>query len=241
MAGKGSRYSSAGFGLPKPLVEFCGKPLFWWAVESVSRKVDICTLVFVILDLHDAAYNISNIVRKYYPNAVFVTLNNVTKGAAESCLLGLDRVDNYNPIGFLDCDLIIDLPYLNDALVELSNCKTDASLVTFKSTNSAYSYVVYDKSHNIIGTIEKMALSDEAIAGLYLFRNKLLFTKAYTSYLKECRYNELYMSGIYDILIKGGSKISTIKLAKHISLGTPDELFLAKSTNQLPFWFANED
>lgn len=240
MAGKGSRYSSEGFSLPKPLVEFYGKPLFWWAVESVSRKVDICTLVFVILDIHDKAYNISNAIKKYYPYAVFVRLRNVTKGAAESCFFGLDHIDNFNPIGFLDCDLIIDLPHLQDDLAELSNCKTDASLVTFKSKNSAYSYVVYDINNNITGTIEKKPLSEDAIAGLYLFSNKSLFTNAYASYLNECQYEELYMSGIYDLLIKNGSKISIIKISKHISLGTPNELFLAKSRNELPYWFGNE-
>ena len=49
MAGRGSRFSSEGAAVPKPLMSLWGRPFFWWAAESAKRAFDVAEMVFVVL------------------------------------------------------------------------------------------------------------------------------------------------------------------------------------------------
>ena len=38
MAGRGSRFASAGFELPKPLIDVMGKPMIDWVIDNIAPK-----------------------------------------------------------------------------------------------------------------------------------------------------------------------------------------------------------
>ena len=84
MAGRGSRFHRAGIDVPKPLVDLWGRPMFWWATESVRRSVDVRELIFVVLAEHVERFAIDATIWEFYPTARIVTLPEVTSGAAES-------------------------------------------------------------------------------------------------------------------------------------------------------------
>ena len=111
--------------------------------------------------------------------------------------------------------------------------KVDGALLTFASSNPAFSYVLFDNNHNAIGTIEKKVASDEAICGAYYFRNKDMFTEAVNRYLINCNYKEFFLSGVYNEMGKIGARISTFKVDEHISFGTPAEYDLAVTNKRL--------
>lgn len=238
MAGLGSRFAKNGEKHPKPLIAYLGKPFFWWATESVKSYNTLKSLTFVVLRQHIVEFQIDKTLLAEYPEANIVVLEQVTTGAAETALKGLLAIDEISgPIGFLDCDHAFDIGNIE---IELNSLKSDAGcLCYFPSNNPAFSYIIIDEENNITGTVEKTVASNRAIAGFYLFRNSETFQTAYDKYIENCPYNELYMSGVFNELLKENQKIIAIELKKHISFGTPEELESARKidTKALPDWF----
>ena len=45
MAGRGSRFNKEGFDLPKPLLEIYGMPFFYWATKSISKFIELSSVL----------------------------------------------------------------------------------------------------------------------------------------------------------------------------------------------------
>lgn len=238
MAGRGSRFSRNGEFLPKPLIDLKGHPFFWWAVESVRRNNDLASLSFVVLREHVEAFGLDGIIYASYPEARIVMLDSVTKGAAETAMIALERIGlSEGAVGFLDCDHAFDVGDLS-ALVSSIEASDSGALCFFRSESSAYSYISFDENSRVSGTVEKKVVSDCAIAGFYLFGSTEVFREQYLLYKETCPYDELFMSGIYDRMIRHGVNVMTVELTRHLSFGTPEELatVLALSESTLPKW-----
>ena len=54
-------------------------------------------------------------------------------------------------------------------------------------------------------------------------KNKNIFKKSAQKYLDDCNYNEYFISGVYNIMIKENMKIKYFLTDLHISFGTPEE------------------
>lgn len=237
MAGRGSRFSITGYDLPKPLVELNGKPFFWWSITSILRSVDIATLTCVILKEHIDKFNIDKKILSYFPDARFVILENVTSGALETAISGLKLINNDLPVIINDCDHAFELNDLSEKINFLRESELlDGYLCHFKSDSSAYSYGRYDQSGQLIETVEKKAISNLAIAGAYIFRNRKLISLYYNAYKDNCSYDELYISGLYNFMVSDDKVIRGILLDSHLSFGTPNELDFASKNNKYANW-----
>ena len=104
----------------------------------------------------------------------------------------------------------------------------DGGLLTFKSHDPKFSFVAYDENGYVNHTVEKQAISEDAICGAYYFRNKQIFEEAVEIYLKNCSYNEFFVSGVYNVMAEQGRKIKSFNVDQHVSFGTPDEFEEAK-------------
>ena len=120
MAGRGSRFSGAGFELPKPLIPLFGRPLFWWACESLRRSVPLREMVFVVLDEHCRLFGLDRVVLSYYPDAVIAKLADVTTGAAESAMIGVRHLATDGPVAVNDCDHAFEAGNLALLLAQLN-------------------------------------------------------------------------------------------------------------------------
>ncbi|MBO4309933.1 MAG: glycosyltransferase family 2 protein [Lachnospiraceae bacterium] len=233
MGGGGTRFGNKGFNVPKPLIMLRDKPFFYWAAECVRQNVDIKDIEFVVLKEHIEKFNIDKEIKKYYPDAKIHVIPEVLKGAVLTCLEGLKEVEDDLPILFEDCDHA----FLSRAFFEFANAGSfgspDAALLTFDSDNPAYSYARFDEEGRVIGTVEKQVVSNEAICGAYYFKNAALFKDASDNYLKNCAYNEFFVSGVYNELVKSGKTVSTFPIDEHISFGTPDEYDASVSDERL--------
>lgn len=238
MAGGGTRFKKEGFDVPKPLIKLQGKPFFYWAVQSILKFVDVEDLIFVVLKEHIEKYRIDTEIKNIYPNAKLQVIPEVLNGAVLSCCEGLKQVNDDLPILFNDCDHAFICNSFYNYLKDLNtydNANVDAGLLTFKSDSSKYSYVKFDENHNVIGTVEKIVESDEAICGAYYFRNKNLFLNSVESYLHNCEYLEYFVSGVYNEIVKGPNNIKTFMIDEHISFGTPSEYKMAANDNRLNY------
>jgi CTP:molybdopterin cytidylyltransferase MocA len=224
MAGQGSRFLRAGRTEPKPLIEIAGRPAFWWATESVRKAVPVKEMVFVVLQEHVRAFGIDQRLLESYPAAHVVTVPGLTGGAAESAAVGVAAVRSERPIAINDCDHAF---VAGDALRELTAAlgnKASGGLVGFRATSPGYSYVAIDAAGVVTETVEKRVVGELAIAGCYLFASAQTYLSALARYRDECPYPELYLSGIYNVLIRNGARVEFRELADHMAFGTPEEL-----------------
>lgn len=232
MAGRGSRFSGQGYAYPKPLIEICGKPFFFWATQSIVKFIDIQSLIFVILQEHAEKYDMDKRIKEYYPNAVIHIIPHVLNGAVLTCMEGAKEIHDAEPVLFNDCDHA----FRCKGLEEFCNkgCltpKIDAALLTFESDEDKFSYARFDDRGNVTETVEKQVISRDAICGCYYFANKNLFSKAVEMYLTKCNYQEYFVSGVYNILAHENCVIKAFRTDYHVPFGVPEEYEEAQKSN----------
>jgi CTP:molybdopterin cytidylyltransferase MocA len=221
MAGRGSRFSREGIHTPKPLMDLWGRPFFWWATESARRAFDIAEMVFVVLREHVEDFAIDRHILDHYPAARIAVCDEVTAGAAATARIGVEALDGNGPLLLNDSDHAFVARRGDAVAADLRN-GTAAALLTFESSDPAFSYASIDPAGEVVGTVEKQVVSGDAIAGAYLFASCDRFLEAYERYEAACPYDEIYVSGLYNHL--NGAHIARQRLQDHISFGTPAEL-----------------
>ena len=88
---------------------------------------------------------------------------------------GIEEITDDLPIIFNDCDHLFKSEKFNNFCNLNFDSKIDGILLTFEAKEPKYSFVKKDNNGNIIGTVEKKVISDEAICGCYYFKNKKIF------------------------------------------------------------------
>lgn len=222
MAGRGTRFQRAGIEIPKPLVELWGRPMFWWATESVLRAVGVRELIFVVLAEHVERFAIDRRIAELYPTARIIRLPDVTTGAAATAAVGVAALETTGPFALNDCDHAFRADELG-SLVDRLHGPVKGALLGFRAETAAYSYVHFDGDGRVVGTAEKRVVSDFAIAGCYLFADADTFRERFADYQRQCAYDELFMSGMYNSIVRAGGEVLFHELAAHVSFGTPDE------------------
>ena len=231
MAGSGTRF--AGYNLPKPLIRLQGKPMFYWAAQSIVGYTGVSDITFVVLQDHIEQFAIDEQIRSFYPDAIVRIVPEVTKGAVITCMEGTKGIIDEQPVLMNDCDHAFICTQFIEYLKKKDYSKYDGALLTFTANSPNYSYVMVDAVGEVIGTKEKEVVSNEAICGAYYFRDARTFTEAATGYLKNCSYREYFTSGVYNELIDMKKKIRTFAVEEHIPFGTPDEYDRAQFDNRL--------
>ena len=218
MAGEGSRYKGI-FNNPKPLIELQNQPLFFWSTNSVLKYYNINNLIFVILKKHNDKFDLAKKIYNTYPNSKVVILDKILDGPLKSALKAVELIDNDEMLMINDCDHIFFSNYL---YLNKDSLNFDSALCTFQSSHPNYSYALF-KDNNLIDIKEKKVISNSAICGAYLFKNKNIFINNAIKFISNNLKNEYFMSDVYSELLKNKNKIINIPLDIHLSFGTPDE------------------
>lgn len=228
MAGAGSRFKELSK-IPKPLIEIKGLPFFYYSAKSLTKYFDYSKLIFIGLKNHNKDNILVNKIKSLFPDAVIKLLDKTPNGAVLTSREAIELIDNDYPVIFNDCDHIFYSEELEQSKNQLKNF--EGFILTFNSDSSIYSYLIKDKNGNVIGTREKEVISNEAIAGVYGFKNIKIFQKASEEYLKNCDYSEFYMSGLYNMSTLKKGIIKSYKTNFNLSFGTIDEFDKAKNNN----------
>ena len=223
MAGGGSRFSEQGFSWPKPLIPINGYPFFHWAAQSAARFMELKSIVFVVLKEHVERFGLDDAIRRFYPKARIEVLDQVLDGAVLTCLEGVKHIDDQAPVLFNDCDHIFTCREFYGFCAAGKFEGVDGALLTFTSSDPKFSFVELDGVGHVLRTVEKEAVSDQAICGAYYFRGREVFERAAGAYLPECPYKEYFVSGVYNVLARQGALIKCFKVDMHLPFGTPEE------------------
>ena len=230
MGGAGSRFFKDGFVMPKPLIEIEGKPFLYWATRSIEKYVELADITFVVLKQHIAEFHIDEVILRYFQDAKIevVDFEEVKSGPVMTCLAGLKRICDDQPVLFNDCDHMFSCSCFAED-VNKESWDYDGALLTFESNQPQYSYIQYENK-KIVGTVEKKVVSNHAICGDYIVRNAQLFREMAEIYLENCNYKEFFVSGIYNVMCQKNLIVQNYTVDFHVPFGTPAEYEQAKES-----------
>ena len=157
-------------------------------------------------------------------------MKKTTRGAVETCFVAKDKIDINDAILIMDCDLEFKCHKYDETLTAILNKRIEdvdgGLLVSFNASEPRYSYAEIDGNYNVIRTAEKEVISDHALCGAYFFsKAKGFLTSAY-ELLHETDFSkpELYVSLLYNYLLKKRENVKLVIADKYYSFGTPEEL-----------------
>lgn len=225
MAGRGQRFTDAGYTVPKMLIEAKGKTLLEWSIDSLP--LDLCTnLICIVLQEHESGFGLCDRIKEIYGHKVplqFHILDTVTRGQAETVLLAKHLFDMEKPLLIYNIDTYFHSNKLTDALNRTDH---DGVLGAFHSAESRFSYARTGIDGYVTETAEKVVISDHALTGLYHFSRCADFVDTAQYHIdNNIRVNnEFYIAPMYNYLIAKGRKFIIDDAVQHHILGTPEEL-----------------
>ena len=222
MAGEGSRFKSAGYTFPKPMIEVNGKPMIQLVVDNLGFEANY---IYVVRKEHYDNYNLKNFLNLITPNCKIVTIDHLTEGAACTTLLTKEYIDNDNPLIIANSDQFIEWNPI-DFYYKMIETKADGGILTFKSTHPKWSYVKLNEQNNVIELAEKDVISDIATVGVYYYKKGSEYVKYAEQMIdKNIRVkNEFYVAPVYNEYLNDNKKIKTYDVDKMFGLGTPEDL-----------------
>ena len=146
MAGAGSRFETAGYKLPKPLIDVCGTPM----IEECIKSLDLNgQYIFVIREHKTKNKKLKKILENVVDNPIIIEIDELTDGAAQTCLLAKEYINNDTPLVSANCDQILEWSAKN-FLKFIENEDPDGAVVTYDSDSEKNSYIEVDSAEEMI-------------------------------------------------------------------------------------------
>lgn len=239
MAGEGSRFKKEGYEIHKPVIPTTNHrngqkiPMVVCASLDLPEINNPNTKIFYIdRDFHHQD-GVENEIKKFFPNANFITIEQLTQGQASSCLLAKDFIDNGDELLIAGCDNGIIYNQL-----EFNQIKDDCDVIVFTFTDNeavnqnpnAYGWVDVDefnqvKSVSVKKPISDNPIKDHAIVSTFWFKSGTNFVKNAQEMIdKNDRINnEFYVDQIIKYCLINKLKVKAFKVDKYLCWGTPKD------------------
>lgn len=222
MAGAGSRFASAGYTFPKPLIEVHGKPMIQVVVENLNMEANF---IYIVQKEHYEKYNLKYLLNLITPNCKIVQVEGVTEGAACTTLLAKEFIDNDDHLIIANSDQYMDWNS-NETMYAFGADSIDGGILTFHATHPKWSYARLDSNGFVSEVAEKKVISEHATVGVYYWNKGSDYVKyAEQMITKNIRVNnEFYVAPVYNEAIADGKKIRIKDIQKMWGIGTPEDL-----------------
>jgi len=222
MAGAGSRFESAGYTFPKPLIDVNGKPMIQLVVDNINIDANY---IFVVRSEHRKKYNMDTLLNLIAPNCKIIEVDSLTEGAACTTLLAKEFINNDNPLLMANSDQYIEWDS-NEFMYKMAEQNVDAGILSFKSTHPKWSFVRLNEENLVVEVAEKNPISDVATVGVYFWAKGSDYVKyAEQMISKNIRVNnEFYVCPVFNEAIADNKRIKTFDIKNMWGLGTPEDL-----------------
>lgn len=152
----------------KSLYEINRKTIFQYVYEFLNQ-IPNAEFIFVIKKSDVKTFHLDQMIKLLIPNAQVIVADGETKGAACTCLLAVDYIDEDEPIIISNCDQLFNE---NPAIIikDFEKRNLDGGVVTFEDIHPRWSYVKIDSNNYVIEAAEKRPISKHATAGMYYYR-----------------------------------------------------------------------
>ena len=226
MAGAGSRFETAGYKLPKLLIDVCGAPM----IEECIKSLDLDgQYIFVVRKHKHKTKNkkLKKILENVVDNPIIIEIDELTDGAAQTCLLAKEYINNDTPLVSANCDQILEWSAKN-FLKFIENEDPDGAVVTYNSDSEKNSYIEIDDNGIAIRLVEKEVISDLSLTGLHYWKKGSYFVESAEEMINNNNRtkNEYYVAPTYNFLIQKGLKITNYHIDNSVfhPVGTPEDL-----------------
>jgi NDP-sugar pyrophosphorylase family protein len=226
IAGRGSRFQSEGYSLPKPLIPVHERPMIELVVKNIRPK-EAHRFIFLALAEHLKAHPMAAVLKSIAPDCVVVSVDSVTEGAACTVLLAKEHINNSDGLMIANSDQWVDCD-IETYLRGMAG--RDGLIMTMSANDPKWSYVRRDSAGRVTEVVEKKVISNEATVGIYNFRSGADFVRgAERMIAKQLRVNgEFYVAPVYNELIGDGMDIGIFNVGAEMDgmygLGIPSDL-----------------
>jgi HAD superfamily hydrolase (TIGR01509 family) len=222
MAGAGSRFASAGYTFPKPLIEVNGKPMIQVVIENLNIEANY---TFVVRKEHYEKYSLQYLLTLIAPNCNIIQVDSLTEGSACTTLLAKKFINNDYPLLLANSDQFMQWNS-NESLYAFNADGIDAGILTFKATHPKWSYAKIGEDGFVSEVAEKKPISDNATVGVYYWNKGSDYVK-YAEQMIEKNVrtnNEFYICPVFNEAIADGKKIRIKEIERMWGIGTPEDL-----------------
>ena len=227
-AGAGSRFEKAGFTFPKPLINVRNKTMIQMVVDNLNISG---RYIFVVQKTHNEKYNLKTYFNTIAPGCEVVEVDGITEGAACTCLLAKELINNNEPLLIANSDQFIEWNS-GDFMYQMVSSNVDGGILTFESNHPKWSYVKLDERGYVTELKEKSVISNHATVGVYYWSKGSDFVISAEEMIKKdlrvgANFNgkgEFYVAPTYMEMISKGQKIKTYDIEKMWGTGTPEDL-----------------
>jgi len=235
MAGRGSRFATAGYTTPKPLLPLAGQPMVEWVVDNIRPRRPH-RFIFLCLAEHLSQYpEVPEALNRVCPDCAIVPVEAVTEGAACTVLLARHLIDTDAPLMIANSDQYVSLG-IEAYLAVADKAAADGLIMTFWSDHPKWSYCRLSDDGKVTEVVEKQVVSNDATVGIYNFRRGRDFVRAADHMIAAgLRVNgEFYVAPVYNELIKEGQSIVVAATGRErdgmYGLGVPEDFEFFKTT-----------
>lgn len=231
MAGSGSRFTVAGYLLPKPLIELHGVPMIRVVIDNI-RPTRPHRFIFICQTLHDTAFGLRQRLAEWAPGCAVVLLDGLTEGAACTVLQASGLIDTPAPLMIANSDQFVDAG-IDDYLAAFDASGLDGMIMTMPARDPKWSYAELGADGLVTRVVEKQPVSDHATVGIYNFARGADFVAAAHRMITrgDRTLGEFYLAPAYNHMIAAGLRVGVHEIAAAAmhGLGTPAdlEMFLA--------------
>jgi dTDP-glucose pyrophosphorylase len=230
MAGAGSRFARRGYKNPKPLIDVNGVPMIKLVINNIRPRCEH-RFIFVCQQEHIRRYDLESYLSNWAPNAIIVSIDGLTEGAACTVLAAKEYINNSDALMIANSDQYIDASI--DEYLEMMNKQSlDGLIMTMKADDPKWSFVAIGEDGCVSRVVEKEVISNEATVGIYNFKSGRDFVDATREMIRlNLRINnEFYVAPAYNQLISKGRKIGIYNIGEEMKgmygLGVPEDLDL---------------
>jgi len=227
MAGAGSRFTQAGYTVPKYEIAVHDRTLFEWSMESLRSFINSGSpFIFVCL----ARPGVDAFIRGQceglgITHATIVQLPKITDGQATTAMSARPAWDDPDrPVAIYNIDT-----FVHPRALPVSEIRGSGWIPCFPGAGDKWSFAAADLSGRVSEVREKKRISPHATAGLYWFDSFNRYADAYERYYADPRNleaKERYIAPLYNQLIQDGAAvfIHPISAEDVIALGTPEDV-----------------
>lgn len=172
LAGPDILHPERGF---KPLTDLDGDTLIHHTLAGRPWAAALLPSDYIFVTRSDlGTTELDTYLHATWPGCLVVNIPNITDGAMLSALAGIVMVPDDTPVIVDLADILFDAPDLQKIAFD---DRLGAIIPSFKSQDQAYSYLVIENGE-VIRAAEKRVISDNASAGVYIFRDRKAYLKA---------------------------------------------------------------
>ena len=212
LGGTSELFANAGYYYPKPLIEVNGNTMIETVLknpQSINLKKQI---IFIVKEDDCIKFHLDNTLKILSENCIIIKIKQDTQGGLCSVLLSVDYINDEDEILILNGDQIIDYSF-SEILKFWKDHNADAGIIIFKSVHPRWSYAKI-LNEKVIETAEKNPISNNAIAGVYYFKNsKMFFSSAFSTIKNDIQVNgNYYISSVLNEYVLKNNVIIPFKI-----------------------------